>query len=213
MSPRVVAAFDLDRTLTRRETLVPFVLRARGRAATVRTIVALPLPLARGLARDSHRDHGKELFLERLLGGREVAPLAAAAEAFAGDVVAAHLRPDTHRQLEWHRAQGHELVIISASPELYVAPIGRRLGVDAVLATRLEVDAQGRFTGRFTGRNCRGAEKAVRLRDHLGAGGPVTTLFAYGDSKGDRELLAMASTGVWVGRRPLPDPGALLAGE
>jgi phosphatidylglycerophosphatase C len=56
----------------------------------------------------------------------------------------------------------------------------------------------------LAGRNCRGAEKAVRLREYLGPE-PVT-LFAYGDSRGDRELLAMAQTAVWVRRAPLPVP-------
>jgi HAD-superfamily subfamily IB hydrolase, TIGR01490 len=127
------------------------------------------------------------------------------AESFAAEVVASHLRPDTRERLEWHRGEGHQLVIVSASPELYVAPIGRRLEVDAVLATRLEVGSDGRLTGRFAGRNCRGGEKAIRLREYLGAETPV--LFAYGDSRGDRELLAMAQTAVWVGKRQYPGPG------
>ena len=184
---------------------MPFLLRARGPVASGRAVLALSLRLALGLTGDARRDAAKEAFLMRLLAGRELAPLAAAAEAFAGDVVASHLRPDTRERLDWHRSEGHELVIVSASPELYVAPVGRRLGVDAVLATRLEVGPDGRLTGRFEGRNCRGPEKALRLRQHLDPGS--TLLFAYGDSPGDRELLAMAQTAVWVGRRTLPIPG------
>src|SRR5437016_5665528 len=73
-------------------------------------------------------------------------------------------RPDIRARVDWHRAEGHELVLVSASPELYVAPIGRRLGFDEVLATRLEVDAAGLLTGRLVGANCRGPEKVARLR-------------------------------------------------
>jgi phosphatidylglycerophosphatase C len=183
------------------------VLQATGRAATGRAILALSLPLLVGLTADRRRDAGKERFLARLLAGRELASLQPVAEAFADQVVASGLRPDTRRRLEWHREQGHEVVIISASPELYVAPLGRRLGADAVLATRLEVDADGRLTGRFGGGgNCRGIQKVLRLREHLGED-PVT-VFAYGDSRGDRELLAMAHTGVWITKRPLPHPGS-----
>jgi len=170
--------------------------------------VALSLRLALGLTGDARRDQAKEALLVRLLAGRDVAALAPVAEAFADEVVASHLRPDTRARLEWHRDQGHELVIVSASPELYVVPLARRLGVDAVLATRLEVGADGRLSGRFAGRNCRGSEKPRRLREYLQAGGAVVTLFAYGDSRGDRELLAMAQNAVWVGRRPLPHPGS-----
>lgn len=181
---------------------MPFLFRATGRAATGRAVLALSLRLALGLTGDAQRDAAKEAVLTRLLAGREVAPLAAVAESFAGEVVASHLRPDTRERLEWHRGEGHQVVIVSASPELYVAPLGRRLGVDAVLATRLEVDSDGRLTGRISGVNCRGLEKARRLREHLGP--DSTLLFAYGDSRGDRELLAMAQTAVWVGWRGHP---------
>ncbi len=160
---------------------------------------ALSLRLALGLTADDRRDAAKEAFLARLLAGRTPESLAASAEAFADEVVAGGLRPDTRERLEWHRNQDHETLIVSASPELYVAPLGQRLGVDAVLATRLEVGPDGRLTGRFSGRNCRGGEKVRRLREHLGPD-PVT-LFAYGDSRGDRELLALADTAVWVGRK------------
>ena len=91
---------------------------------------------------------------------------------------------------------------MSASPELYVTPIGRRLGFDTVLATRLEVDADGRLTGRLLGPNCRGPEKVMRLREWRGEG--LALAYAYGDSSGDREMLDLAMTAVRVGRRPKP---------
>lgn len=185
--------------------MAPFLLRATGRAATGRAVLTLALRLALGLTSDGRRDAAKEALLVRLLAGRDLATLSAVADAFADEVVASHLRPDTLARLEWHRAQGHQVVIVSASPEIYVAPLGRRLGVD-VLATRLEVGSDGSLTGRLAGRNCRGAEKALRLREHLGSE-PVT-LLAYGDSKGDRQLLAMAQTAVWVGRTALRIPEA-----
>ena len=199
---RAVAAFDLDGTLTRRDTLLPFLLRAVGRERTGRAVLAESLLLARALAGGGHRDTAKDAVLERLLGGLPVEPLAAIAEAFADDVVARRLRPGMRDRVEWHRSQDHELVIISASPELYVAPIGRRLGFDGVLATRLEVGPDGRLTGRLLGANNRGPEKVARLREWLGAE-PVIA-WAYGDSRGDREMLALAEHPVRLGRGARP---------
>lgn len=197
---RPLAAFDLDGTLTRRDTLVPFLLRAVGRQRTYRALMACSLPLARAAALGGpHRDRAKALVLQRVLGGLALAPLAEVAESFADHVVAVLLRPDLRARVDWHRDQGHELVLVSASPELYVAPIGRRLGFDAVLATRLEVDADGRLTGRIEGANCRGPEKVVRLREWRG--GTLTVAYAYGDSAGDREMLALAVNRVKVPRR------------
>jgi phosphatidylglycerophosphatase C len=191
-APRLLAAFDLDGTLTRRDTLTPFLLRAIGANRTSRAILASSLPLARAAAlRGPHRDIAKAALLRRVLGGLPLAPLAEAAESFADHVVASGLRPEMRARLDWHRAEGHELVLVSASPELYVTPIGRRLGFDAILATRLEVDAEGRLTGRLEGANCRGPEKVVRLREWRGD--TVEVAYAYGDSAGDREMLAVAT--------------------
>lgn len=202
MTPGAVAAFDLDGTLTRRDTLLPFLLRAFGAERTGRAVLASSLLLAQAVIRgETHRDASKAAVLHRLLAGQDLARLASLAETFADDVVARRLRRGMHERVEWHRAQGHGLVIVSASPELYVAPIGRRLGFDAVLATRLEVGDDGRLTGRLLGANCRGREKVARLREWMG-GEPVIA-YAYGDSSGDREMLAVATTGIRVGERRL----------
>jgi phosphatidylglycerophosphatase C len=197
---RPLAAFDLDGTLTRRDTLLPFLRRAVGREKAYRAVLASSLPLARALALGgTHRDRAKAAFLRGVLSGVPLATLAHAAEAFADHVLAHELRPDIRERVGWHRAEGHELVLVSASPEIYVAPIGRRLGFDEVLATRLEVDAAGLLTGRLLGANCRGPEKVVRLREWRGDA--LVLAYAYGDSAGDREMLALAATAARVGRR------------
>jgi phosphatidylglycerophosphatase C len=204
MSRRVVAAFDLDGTLTRRDTLLPFLLRTCGPAATWGAVAAVsPLLFRAGLLGGRWRDVAKEALLVRLLAGRPGEVVEEAGEAFAADFVASGgIRPEALQRVEEHRRAGHQLVIVSASPELYVAPLGRRLGFDAAIGTRLETDAEGRLTGRLLGPNCRGAEKAVRLREWLGD--EAGELWAYGDSAGDREMLAMAATGVRVHRRRPP---------
>jgi phosphatidylglycerophosphatase C len=197
---RPLAAFDLDGTLTHRDTLLPFLHHAVGRGRTYRALLASSLPLARAAAfGGAHRDVAKAVVLRGVLAGTPVDGLTEAAEEFADHVVAHRLRPDVRHRVDWHRGEGHELVLVSASPELYVTPIGRRLGFDTVLATRLEVGADGRLTGRLLGPNCRGAEKVVRLREWRGEG--VALDYAYGDSPGDREMLDLAVTAVRVGRR------------
>ena len=83
---------------------------------------------------------------------------------------------------------------------------GELLEVDGVLATRLAVGGGGLLTGGYEGQNCRGAEKYARLVVHLrangllGGGSDQPELWAYGNSAGDRQLLAGADIGVVVGR-------------
>jgi phosphatidylglycerophosphatase C len=127
------------------------------------------------------------------LAGRDAEPVDAAGRAFGERLAndARRLRADTLEKVRWHRDAGHELVLVSASLSTYLEPIAPHLGFDAVLATTLEVGPDGRFTGRLVGRNCRGVEKADRLRAWLGDG-DESVIWAYGDSSGDTELLAMA---------------------
>jgi phosphatidylglycerophosphatase C len=197
---RPLAAFDLDGTLTHRDTLLPFLHRAVGRGRTYRALLASSLPLARAAAfGGTHRDLAKAAVLRGVLAGAPLDGLTEAAESFAEHVVAQRLRPEVRDRVDWHRNKGHELVLVSASPELYVTPIGRRLGFDTVLATRLEVGADGKLTGLLLGANCRGPEKVMRLREWRGQ--ELALAYAYGDSGGDREMLDLAVTAVRVGRR------------
>jgi phosphatidylglycerophosphatase C len=191
--PRVVAAFDFDGTLSRRDSLVPFLRRACGDAAVAAAILSrLPVLLAAAAGRVT-RGRAKEALLRPLLGGRRVAELETVVEAFARRLLASGMWPPGMERLEWHRRRGDDVVIVSASPELYLAAVGRALGARAVLATGLEVDAAGRLTGRLAGPNVRGAEKVVRLDAWLGPG--PAEVWAYGNSDGDRELLARADHG------------------
>jgi phosphoserine phosphatase len=82
--------------------------------------------------------------------------------------------------------------------------VGEELDVDAVVATRLAVGADGLLTGGYEGRNCRGEEKLARVRqwmaDTTEAGAIGGVLWAYGNSDGDKRLLGAADVGVDVGR-------------
>ncbi len=193
----VVAAFDFDGTLTRRDTLPGFLLAACGRRRLIGpAALASPGLLRRMRRRD--RDGAKELLLGATLGGRPVAELTAVAERFADGLVRGGMRSDTLGRLRAHRSDGHRVVVISASPELWVGPVAQRLGVDAVLATRLEA-AGGRLTGRYDGANCRGDEKVRRLDEWLD--GADVELHAYGNSAGDAALLTRADHATLVPRR------------
>lgn len=88
-----------------------------------------------------------------------------------------------------------EILIISASIENWVVPFALRLGIPAqnVLATKLEVDDIGNLTGCFQGKNCKGIEKVVRLNQYLGGKADDRWIIAYGDSKGDKELLSVSN--------------------
>ncbi len=203
----VVAAFDFDGTLTEGGSVWPFLAAVAGPWAVARAAAGLLPALVRAAVLGGHHaDTAKEALFARTLTGRDAAEVAAQAAVFGRAHYQRHRRPDLHRRLEWHRRQGHRLVIVSASPELYLRPVAEELGVDGVVATRLAVGPDGRLTGRYDGLNCRGSEKMDRLRRWIETAGAAQAdgdepfVWAYGNSGGDRQLLAGADVGVDVGK-------------
>jgi phosphatidylglycerophosphatase C len=195
-----IAAFDLDGTLTTRDCVVPFLREVAGTGRIVAGLLRRPTDSGRALARRD-RDALKQLSAGATFRDREVAPLELIATNFAHRVQSRWMRGETVALLEAHRDAGDPIVIVSASFEIYAAPLGRLLGVDEVLATRLEV-ADGRFTGSLDGANCRGPEKVVRLHRWLEQRGTprrTVEVVAYGDSSGDEQLLADADVAKWIG--------------
>ncbi len=194
-SERFVAAFDFDGTITRGDTLVPFLRRvARQRGVRGAFLTAAP-----ALVAGDPRDAYKAAVLARVLGGLPEATLRSEARAY-GAALPAQFRPSAVERIRWHQDQGHEVVIVSASLRAYLDPVAEHLGVDGVCAVELEVGEDGRLTGRMVGPNCRGAEKVNRLTAWLGDV-PAARLWAYGNSSGDRELLAAAQEPTRVRRR------------
>ena len=202
----VVAAFDVDGTLTTRDCVTPFLRRAAG-WRLVSTILADPLAVGAAAARRD-RDRLKELACAALRG-LDATALDELGRSFAHEVVENWLRDDTTARLRRHRTLGHQVILASASLDAYLGPLGEMLEVDGIVCTRLERGPDDRLTGRLVGENCRGAEKARRVREWLEAAGlRDAVLWAYGDSPGDRPLLEAADHAVWVDTEQLsPDPG------
>lgn len=188
---RGVAAFDFDGTISRRDTLGPFLARVAGPGAFLSTMAVRSPWFGAVVLGRANRDAEKEAVIARLLGGRTAASIAAAGRAYADHLWnRAAFRPEMLERLAWHRAEGHAIVIVSASLDSYLVPLAPRLGVDQVMSCSLETDADGLVTGRLLGGNVRGIEKARRLEAWLGS--EPAELWAYGDSSGDDDLLALA---------------------
>jgi phosphatidylglycerophosphatase C len=195
----VVAAFDFDGTLSTRDNFLPYLRIVAGTRDLVRAMAAAAPAVAASRRDSSQRDVAKAILVRETLAGRSDAYLRDLGARYARLVVSQHLAPDTMARLEQHRADGHAIVLVSASLHVYLDPIAELLGVDAVLATALEVDADGRCTGEIAGANVRGIEKVRRLDAWLA--GRDVLVHAYGDSSGDDELLARAHHGNRVGRK------------
>ena len=202
-TPAVVAAFDLDGTLTRRDTMLAFLAYYRGRWRLGLALVGL-LPRILGMkAGLCSRQGTKEALLRRLLGGQAHADVQAAGDRFGQDVLPDLLWPGAEATLRRHQAAGHACFLVTASLDLWTQAWARSQGL-TLLASQPEVVA-GRLTGRLAGANNHGPEKVRRLREALGGHWPAR-LIAYGDTTGDRELLAAATEGHYKPFRGAANP-------
>ncbi len=142
------------------------------------------------------------------MAGRSADEIAQRAAVFGVAHYRRRHRTKVRARLDWHRRQGHHVVVVSASPRYYVSAAAAELGVEGVVATNLEVDGDGKLTGHFDGGNCRGPHKLEGLERWMEASldtgpdgeGADPYLWAYGNSAGDVEMLEAADIGVDAGR-------------
>ncbi|WP_250454244.1 HAD family hydrolase [Caballeronia sp. ATUFL_M2_KS44] len=198
----VVAAFDFDGTITTGDSLKAFVFSTVGvRRFAIAGLLALPYVLGMYIGLCS-RARAKATFLRHALKGESKPSLESAAQRFCSARLQTMIRPEMIERIRQHQARGHDVVLVSASPSLYLRIWAGSAGIETVLCTELELDNTG-FTGRFVGTNCWGPEKVRRLKNWWGAH-PPAFLYAYGDSRGDREMAA-ASNHAWIrGKGALP---------
>jgi phosphatidylglycerophosphatase C len=187
VTDRALALFDLDGTLTTGDTMFAFVRHCRGDARFAAGIVWLaPLLVAHRLGLVG-AERAKVALLGHFFRGWTRADLEAHAASFS-DVIDRMVRPLALERLAWHREAGHEVVIVSASVDVWVRPWAARHGI-TLLCTEAHFH-EDRWTGRLASPNCNGAEKAVRVRAALRLA-DYTRVYTYGDSHGDTELLAL----------------------
>ena len=184
-----LVAFDFDGTLTVRDSFTGFL---KWRVGRIRYLIgaARLLPAALRYLLDRDRGRIKARAAREFLHGLSRAELEADAEMFAEEFAPSLFRPDALAAWRRWRAEGARLIIVSASPDVVVAPFAEQLGADALIATQMAYDARGQVVGGFASPNCRGPEKVVRLKAAFGA--DVRLKAAYGDTSGDREMLQLA---------------------
>jgi HAD superfamily hydrolase (TIGR01490 family) len=181
-----IVAFDFDGTLTTRDTLIAFIRYACG---TPRFLLGFllhaPLLVLMKLRLYSNGKAKQRLFTW-FFQGMTIESFDALCQSFAR--THRHLlRPETVRLLEQALSEGAEVLVVSASIDNWVQPFFPSV---TVLGTQIEV-VDGLLTGRFLTPNCYGQEKVRRILA-LHPDRSSYRLTAYGDSRGDRELLAFA---------------------
>ncbi len=187
----VVAVFDFDGTLTKRDSLLPFLWMTAGLWKFWWGLLVMSPVLTAYALKLIPNWRAKELVLIYFLEGIAEEKLQRLGQRFAIQKLPKLLRPKALQRLRWHQEQGHKTILVSASLEAYLLPWAEAMSFDRATGTRLEV-IDKRLKGSIMGKNCYGQEKVERLREMLGDLNQYC-IYAYGDSRGDKELLAAAT--------------------
>ena len=181
-----IYAFDFDGTLTTKDTLIEFIRYAKGSMA-----------LGLGFLRYAHllvlmklglypNYKAKQKVFAHFFKNTTLDDFNALCKAFAAS--SSHLlRPNAIEAIDQAIKEESEVVIVSASIDNWVQPFFPQV---KVVGTQIEV-IDGKLTGRFLSKNCYGQEKVNRILS-LYPNRQDYHLTAYGDSRGDKEMLAFA---------------------
>ena len=185
-----VWVFDFDGTITRCDSLLAFIRFACGNCRFIGGFLLYSPLLVLMKLRLYPNWKVKQKVFSHFFRGKSIAEFDALCRSFV-EKKPSLIRPEAVRKMDEGRQQGAQVMIVSASIDNWVQPFFPSV---TVLGTRIEV-VEGRLTGRFLTKNCYGAEKVNRLREVLVAPREEYYIVAFGDSRGDKELLAYADKG------------------
>jgi phosphatidylglycerophosphatase C len=194
-----VAVFDLDGTITRGDTLWPYL---RGWVRRRRRLGFWTSAVAAAARYPVDRDRGRLKFelIRAAMGGATRRDVAAWTAEFVTGLEQTQFCPGALDAIEHHRAAGDRLVLLSASVDLYVPDIGRRLGFAESICTEVAWQAD-RLDGALVTANRRGAEKR-RCIEALRARHPGARFAAYGNARSDFDHLAAVEEPMLVNGGP-----------
>jgi HAD superfamily hydrolase (TIGR01490 family) len=196
--PTQLVVFDLDETITRHDTLLPYALGfvVRHRPWRIFFFVAVLPSLVEFLRGRVDEGRVKEAFIKAALGGSRRTEIDAWTARFVPPLIARGTFANALERIAEHRRRGDYLVLMSASTDLYVPLVGRELGFNETICTGVRWDGE-RLNGALTTANRKGEEKA-RCFNALREQHPGLDTVAYGNSSTDLPHLRLATQGVLV---------------
>jgi len=181
--------FDFDGTITTSDTLLKLIKFYRGRIQYFTGLIKLSPILLLYLSGVLKNWKAKQIFLTQYLKDEDVDKFNQRCRDFAEKVIPKLVRPKALETIRQYQSGGHTVVVVSASAENWVKPWCDVHGLHC-LGTTLEVK-ENLITGKIKGKNCYGEEKCRRIQEAFNLS-DYDEIIAYGDTSGDKEMLALA---------------------
>lgn len=187
---RKLALFDFDGTLTTKDTFIEFIKFYRGKLSFYLGFMLLSPLLVLYKLKVIPNWRAKEYVLTYFFKGEPLDKFNEKGKAFAEGLIPGMIRKQAMDKLNGHIERDDYVVIVSASAVNWVKPWSDKQGVE-IIATNLDVKDNS-ITGKILGRNCYGPEKVARIYKQIDIE-DYTEIHVYGDSRGDREMLDLAT--------------------
>ena len=181
--------FDFDGTITTDDSLIKFVRFVVGDAKFIWGMTLLFPMLTVYKLKLIPNYKAKQYMLSYFFKGMSEEKFMQVANEYSLEHINTILRPKAMNKIAWHKEQGHKVVVVSASIECWLKPWCDKNGL-GLISTKIEIK-DGLVTGKFLSKNCYGIEKANRVQEAYDLS-EYGHIYAYGDSRGDKELLELA---------------------
>ncbi|MGB0524661.1 MAG: HAD-IB family hydrolase [Flammeovirgaceae bacterium] len=181
--------FDFDGTLTTKDSFLEFIKFTHSPLQLWGGLLLLsPILIGMKLGIFSN-EFAKPLLLSLYYRGKSKEELEHLGQLFHRDYLPKILRAKGIAEIQAHQAAGQTLALVSASVEIWLKPFAEQMGMTLICTKAAYRD--GKFIGKFDGKNCIGPEKVKRICEAFNLK-DFDELIAYGDTAGDREMLALA---------------------
>jgi phosphatidylglycerophosphatase C len=187
---KILALFDFDGTITKNDSLLKFIRFAVGDIKFIYGLVILSPTLIAFKLKLMPNYEAKEKMLSWFFKEFTKNNFVQIANEYSLNHIDKILRPKAIERLNWHKNEGHNVVVVSASLESWLKPWCDRNNLD-LIATQILIE-NNKVTGKLASNNCHGQEKVNRIKDKYDISS-FDYIYAYGDSSGDKEMLELAN--------------------
>ncbi len=190
-SKQTIAVFDFDKTMSDRHSFWRFIRYCVGPIAFYTAIFYLIKQIYNYYTQKITLMELRVVVIAHFFKGMPEVVLKEKSTRFSEQKIPQWIVKEALAKVKSHQGQGHQLILVSNATEDYLIPWAASVGFHLVVGSRFEIK-EGVLTGKLLGKNCYGQEKVNRLGQEIGELSQYE-VYAYGDSEGDKELLALAN--------------------
>lgn len=190
-----LALFDFDGTLCKKDSFTGFIFFALSKRHIVKQAIKT-LPWIQAYYLNIYPPHAMRVKLfKAMFTGINASEILSLAEEYAQQLMQ-QLDPKLYQQLLKHKQNQDDIVLVSASIDLYLQSVCKLLEID-LICTETEIVA-GKVTGHYTSADCSSEQKRLRILEKYDLN-QYQSIYAYGNSVEDLEMLSLADYKFMVG--------------